>query len=325
MGITQSEIVYVFLYDPHTWFGEKNIELTGDKKTYLLNVIDLSLRPKKSSYILIADEYSMSNLPFFFPRSRRVSLLKENPSHTRTFDTAILRKRYDLVLTHREDLIQSGPPFYRVDFSSNWTIRDPISLNNIRKTKLASFIGSINHPRKGGHAFRQDVAKILLKRDDIECFGKGIKTIEYKTEGLVSYCFSVAMENSRENFYYTEKIIDCFFTDTVPIYWGCPGIDGIFDDRGILTFESIAELILILDGLTLEKYWEMLPYVRANKLRCIDLGLDSFNNYLLRCAKAVEAHLPYPNNILKSWQISKPMAGVRMCMERFLPQITFPW
>ncbi len=141
--------------------GKKHKIQMRMENIYLMNVIDLSLRPKKPSYILISDGYSISNLPFFFPRSRRVSLLKENPSHTRTFDTAILRKRYDLVLTHREDLIHSGPPFFRVDFSSNWTIVIQFQRIDIRKTKLASFIGSVEHPRKGDTPFARMSRKSL--------------------------------------------------------------------------------------------------------------------------------------------------------------------
>ena len=324
MITTQNKTVHVFLYDPHTWFGEKSLEISENNTTYVLNVIDLSLRPKRASYILISDGYSTSNLPLFFPRSRRVAVLKENPVITRGLDTDVLRNRYDLVLTHREDLIQSGPPFVRVDFSSNWIIRDPNAQRNIKKIKLVSFVGSIDRSATQGHKWRKKVATILLTRDGVDCYGRGIRAIKYKTEGLANYCFSIAIENSRENFYYTEKIIDCFFTDTVPLYWGCPAIHEIFDGRGILTFESIDELISILNGLTFEKYWEMLPYVRANQQRCIDLGLDSFNSYLLRCAKAVETHLPYPSLDLKPWQVSRFQAGVRLFTERFLANITFP-
>lgn len=324
-GVIDSEIVQVYLYDPHSWYGKKYFEFIEKNKICRLNVLDLSLKPKKASFILISDEYSTSKFPFFFPRSRRVALLKESPVHNSRLDIAVLRKRYDIVLTHVENLIQSGPPFYRVDFSSNWVLRDPNFLNDKKKTKLISFIGNIEHARKGGYKFRQNVSNILLGRNDIDCYGKGIKYIKYKTEGLVNYCYSVTMENTRENYYYTEKIIDCFFTDTVPIYWGCPSIDEIFDKRGFLTFESIDELISILNGLTIEKYFEMLPYVNANKQRCIKLGIDSFSNYLFRCVKMVDSCLPYPTQDLKFWQVSKPMAGIRMLMERFLPKIYFPW
>ena len=49
------------------------------------------------------------------------------------------------------------------------------------------------------------------------------------------------MENSKHDFYFTEKLIDCFLTGTVPIYWGCPGIGKFFDTNGILSFDTLQD------------------------------------------------------------------------------------
>jgi hypothetical protein len=41
--------------------------------------------------------------------------------------------------------------------------------------------------------------------------------------------YSVAVESSSETNYFTEKLIDCLITKTIPIYWGCPNISDFFD------------------------------------------------------------------------------------------------
>ena len=46
--------------------------------------------------------------------------------------------------------------------------------------------------------------------------------------------FHVALENVRQCNYFTEKLLDCFLTRTVPIYWGCPNIADYFDTDGML-------------------------------------------------------------------------------------------
>jgi len=46
--------------------------------------------------------------------------------------------------------------------------------------------------------------------------------------------FHVAVENVRQANYFTEKLIDCFLTRTVPVYWGCPNIGDFFDLAGII-------------------------------------------------------------------------------------------
>ena len=50
--------------------------------------------------------------------------------------------------------------------------------------------------------------------------------------------FHVAIENTSQYDYFSEKIIDCFLTRTIPIYWGCPNISGYFDSSGIISISD---------------------------------------------------------------------------------------
>jgi hypothetical protein len=77
--------------------------------------------------------------------------------------------------------------------------------------------------------------------------------------------FHVAVENINSNNWYTEKITDAFATKTVPIYWGCPNILELgYDERGILRFNSLDELVNIVNSLTPELYYSMMPYIENN-------------------------------------------------------------
>ena len=42
-------------------------------------------------------------------------------------------------------------------------------------------------------------------------------------------------------YYFNEKIIDCFFSGTIPIYWGTKNISKYFDENGIIFFPNIDE------------------------------------------------------------------------------------
>jgi hypothetical protein len=46
-----------------------------------------------------------------------------------------------------------------------------------------------------------------------------------KLTTLADYKFSLCLENSRFDGYVSEKIFDCFFTGTIPIYLGAPDIE----------------------------------------------------------------------------------------------------
>ena len=76
--------------------------------------------------------------------------------------------------------------------------------------------------------------------------------------------FSIVIENCKEDYYFTEKLIDCFLTGTVPIYYGCPSIAKFFNEKGILSFSNPKECFDIITTLTKEKYDEMLPFIKEN-------------------------------------------------------------
>ena len=77
--------------------------------------------------------------------------------------------------------------------------------------------------------------------------------------------FHICVENIKHDYWFTEKISDAFNTKTIPVYWGCPKISEYgYDERGIIRFETIEELISIVNNLTPEMYKQMKPYVDHN-------------------------------------------------------------
>lgn len=77
--------------------------------------------------------------------------------------------------------------------------------------------------------------------------------------------FHLAIENCQEINYFTEKIIDCFVTHTIPIYYGCPNIDKWFDTRGIIRVNSAEDAIRVTNSLTPATYQAMLSYAINNE------------------------------------------------------------
>lgn len=47
-----------------------------------------------------------------------------------------------------------------------------------------------------------------------------------------TFQYSLVIENSSQPNYFTEKLIDCLITKTIPIYYGCPNISEYFDTTG---------------------------------------------------------------------------------------------
>jgi hypothetical protein len=134
---------------------------------------------------------------------------------------------YRFVMTHDKSLLSLHEKMRYAPMGMTW-IKNP-SIR--RKTKLVSMIAS-NKVMCDGHRYRISWRERLQGQVDI--FGRDLKPIENKETGLDDYMFSVAMENASYSGYFTEKIIDCFATGTIPIYWGDPDIGDIFDANGII-------------------------------------------------------------------------------------------
>jgi len=109
-----------------------------------------------------------------------------------------------------------------------------------------------------GHKLRQELYQVLSQINDLNGLSLfSIKTpprINFKEEVLNSYKFSIIIENEKNNNYITEKIIDCFATKTIPIYWGSPNISEYFDANGIITFNSFSNFFEIVSKINNNTY-----------------------------------------------------------------------
>lgn len=133
-------------------------------------------------------------------------------------------------------------------------------LRNLKKQFEISFLCG---PKKliEGHRLRHHIwskqneltvpLKFIFEGDKAPCFEHSM--------------FHIAVENSQNKNYFTEKIVDAFLTNTVPIYWGCPNIGDFFDERGIIILKSREEFVSLVNNLTEEDYYSRREYIEYNR------------------------------------------------------------
>jgi hypothetical protein len=167
---------------------------------------------------------------------------------------------FDLVFTYSQELINSDPEKFKWYPHSGCWIKDS-DIKIYDKSNLLCIIAS-NKNMTSGHRLRHEVIKEF--GDSMDVFGRGIRDLNYKLDGLSSYMFSVVIENVNYDDYFTEKIIDCFASGTVPIYWGTKSVKNFFNDDGIIFFETIEELRDILYNLTEEDYTNRMDSIKYN-------------------------------------------------------------
>lgn len=148
-------------------------------------------------------------------------------------------KHFDFVLTFDKYLVEKGENYLYYPYGSCW-------INNYiekEKDKKISIIASSKKFTKG-HMLRHEIIEKF--KNDIDVFGGGYFPIENKEEGLSSYKFSITVENSIQRGYWSEKIVDCFATKTIPIYWGDNTVCDYFNSEGMIFFKDLSDLEKII-------------------------------------------------------------------------------
>lgn len=272
-------------------YGYSHYHFTSSSLEY---EIEIDIMPPFKSlensyhYFFIADELCDTGYPFFLPRKRRVALLKETPLYILPLNHQFISRNFLFAVTNLKCLPTLHENYKLVPFSSNFLGANASNCNlfldaSHQKGKLCSMIVNIDHDlSKHGYSLRKDAYNAAKKMGFIDIYGSSFNPIGLKLDGLAPYCFSIAMENSKDDLYFTEKIIDCFLTKTVPLYYGCPSISEIFDSRGILHFSDVNELQKILSNLSLDLYRELESYAEINFNIAVNSNLACFEGFLKR-------------------------------------------
>lgn len=122
------------------------------------------------------------------------------------------------------------------------------------KVKPISWIAG-NPTDLPGHRRRSEFLEFVRQDGsvDIDYFGRAIRFIEDKWDGLAPYKYSVVIQNSSSSDYWTDVVADSFLSWTVPIYYGCTNLEDYFPadafirididqpERSLKTMQSLAK------------------------------------------------------------------------------------
>jgi len=166
----------------------------------------------------------------------------------------LLSLHYEAIFTCNKELLSLGPAIkYSITNAVPW-VQDR-KIHN--KYKLVSMISS-NKSMCAGHNNRLKWVSKL--KNDVDLYGSGFNWIDKKEDGLKDYMFSVAIENSSYDTYYTEKITDCFAVGTIPIFYGNKDIGNIFNPNGIIMLDDNFDI----KSLNSDLYYSKIEAIREN-------------------------------------------------------------
>ena len=216
-----------------------------------------------------------------------VLVLCEPPSILGDF-TDQVRKYYqfwDLILTWRDELLDL-PNAQKFIFGCCWIEWDTF---NPDKQRVCSF----NTSDKGyapGHELRQQIYAGLEEAEDLN----GFSVVKHRSPPRTpnkNYLFETAkyhivVENEQRDNWITEKLIDCFASKTIPIYWGASNIGEYFNTDGMIIFNNIEELKDILDNLDEKFYDDRVEIIEENYERS-----KQYWDFHARVRKTIEGYI----------------------------------
>jgi hypothetical protein len=209
---------------------------------------------------------SFDNINTDMTADYRVVVQCEPPHLYRVFPKMILDNidKFDLVLTYNESLFKLSNHEH---FLPIGCFVDELELE---KTNQISYIMS-SKIMTNEHRMRFMILREVENSNKIGDFDfimhRNPPEIDSKNSYFVNAKFHITCENAIMPNMFSEKIIDCFRTRTIPLYYGCSNIENYFDQRGIIRFNTIEEFRQICKEITPEWYDQRLPYIEENYQR----------------------------------------------------------
>ncbi len=202
-----------------------------------------------------------------------------------------------------------------------------IDLTAPAKSDVVSAIVS-NKVVHEGHRRRLRFLQTLKRRlgSRLVVFGRGIREIKDKAEAIMPYAYHLALENTKEPSYWSEKLADAYLGYSLPIYAGCQDIDRWLPSESMLSIDVNRPDIScdrIIEALELDMHAARLPEICEARRRI--LRQESIFDVVARAISASPCSEP---NSAKPEQIrSIPRPGlvrrVRRELRRSYHQLTF--
>lgn len=220
---------------------------------------------EKIGDLIVFSESGISRVDEFNEKIKIAFLLEPPPIDGASYSKISkpeLYNKFDIVLTFDKNLIKLNPDKFKYyAFGGCWIY--PEKRMVYKKTLNISIISSKKKITEG-HRLRHAIINAAGSKIN-GVYGRGYKPIENKIEALKDYRYSIVIENDNREDLFTEKIIDCFMTGTIPVYWGCKKrIGDYFNLDGIIQFNDINDFDDAISKCTEENYLKNTVAVEEN-------------------------------------------------------------
>ncbi len=259
------------------WWGDEEIKEFKKNILYFIlkqrYTITLHQNPNEPSDLVFGNPIGRARKILAYPNTKRVFYTGENEApNFNLFDYAIgfdeldfndryLRMPlYYVHLHYQAELVNDTTSPYKIKTDSLYTLKNPSHHFKENHPHLCAVINNESDPFKRGFAsfvasnpnapIRNAFYETLNAIEPVAGGGSVKNTLGYnvknKNEFLSQYKFNLCFENSQGYGYVTEKILDAYFSHTIPIYWGSPSVAKDFNPKSFVNvhdFKNFDEAI----------------------------------------------------------------------------------
>ncbi|MFP6126208.1 glycosyltransferase family 10 domain-containing protein [Helicobacter pylori] len=247
------------------WWGDKEMEEFKENILYFIlsqrYTITLHQNPNKPSDLVFGNPLGQARKILSYQNAKRVFYTGENEvPNFNLFDYAIgfdeldFNDRYLRMplyydrLHHKAESVNDTTAPYKIKDNSLYALKKPTHCFKENHPNLCAVVNDESDPLKRGFASfvasnpnapkRNAFYDALNAIEPVTGGGSVRNTLGYnvknKSEFLSQYKFNLCFENSQGYGYVTEKIIDAYFSHTIPIYWGSPSVAKDFNPKSFV-------------------------------------------------------------------------------------------
>ena len=224
----------------------------------------------------------------------KILWIKESEAISKFITNAIEHhKKFDALITYDEEVLNKCDNAHFMEFGTAWVHN--FDLSKTKKFQISHLTGFKEYTE--GHLLRKKVHykqnRIKTPKDFYISQHGGVentfnnKYLSDTKDPLFESQFHICIENSKQKNFFTEKLIDCLITKTVPVFWGCENINKFFDTRGFFIANNLEDIVNICNSLTENSYQEKIEFIEKNfelSQKYITI-LDRFENIINKIIK----------------------------------------
>jgi len=207
-------------------------------------------------YLVILD-YPKADFSIKVNPNNIISVCLEPPNEVSKYrqygnkKAAIIYNQLDI---KQNNVLSHGALPWHID--KDYDFLSDLAVTDLRKEDKIVWITSDQKSSKG-HRERMIFLDKLKELPFVDLYGRGIKPINDKWGAIKSAKFAIAYENFQNDYYWTEKIMDCYLSYTMPIYYGCHNIQDYFPKDSYIQLDPKDKHIdLFLKEMVQSKKWE---------------------------------------------------------------------